>query len=196
MKDLRDFIPKKNEHMQQIPKFSPLYRQNGKKGSDAVKKFVLMFLILTLCVCACAKNEFATGKIVPETEQNNPEEVQPSASGPNVTISAEAVTEKGCTLVIETDYAEGEITTGSMFYIKKDGKKLPALFPDEEIAWTMELYMIAPEITCSINQNWEYLYGDLSAGTYEIVKQIYIELPGGEVETKEISAEFELAYVD
>ncbi len=148
-----------------------------------MKKLLLIFLILAVALCACAK-----GESLPKTENPTPEK-----SEPGVTMTATSVTESGCTVFIETDYADAEITTGSAFYLKKDGEKLPTLFPGDQIAWTMEAYLIAPDSVCSIAQNWEYLYGALPGGTYEIVKTVYIELPDGERITKEVSAEFEFA---
>ncbi len=160
-----------------------------------MKKLVLILLVLVLGLCACAE-EPKSEEALPETEKDQPiEKIYISADEPKVTMHAEAVTEKGCTVFIETDYTDGEITTGSMFYLKKDGEKLKTVIPDEEIAWTMEAYLIAPDTVCSIIQNWEYLYGSLPDGEYEIVKQVYIELPNGERGIKEISAEFGFATV-
>ena len=62
----------------------------------------------------------------------------------------------------------------------------------KDIAWTEETYIIPLNDTMKWEVRWEILYGELSAGTYRIMKNISDFRTTGDYDTAECWAEFEI----
>lgn len=93
-----------------------------------------------------------------------------------LTLTAEDVTTTGLTLICQQSGGtfEGELSTGSPYSLDKlDGAKwvvCDTLIPEEEIAWTMELYLIQEGGSAEWDVDWTNLYGELKPGNYRISK--------------------------
>ena len=93
-----------------------------------------------------------------------------------IRISADKVTPTGLTLVCTQSGGEieGELQTGSMFWLETDGEEgwteVPKLA--ESTAWTSEAWSIPMRSSVKWMINWEAVYGALPAGAYRIGKEI------------------------
>ena len=103
-----------------------------------------------------------------------------------VTLTAKDVTPTGLTLVCTQSGGEskGELQAGSWYNLaKKDGDSwsLVEQRPQEhDVAWTAEAWIIPKEDTVEWQVDWEWLYGELPAGTYRIGKSVDdVEETGG-----------------
>lgn len=115
-----------------------------------------------------------------------------------ITLTAENVTPTGLTIVCTQSDGEptGELQTGSDYILEQltEGawKKVDYLSQEHEIAWTAEAYLIPTEDTVKWEVNWEWLYGELSAGQYRIGKGIMDFRESGDYDTAMHYAEFEI----
>ncbi len=97
-----------------------------------------------------------------------------------ITLTAENVTPTGMTIVCTQSGGGGlgELNTGSWYRIDKlvDGEWMVVDYVYDgsqgELAWTMEAWLINMGGTTAWDVNWEFLYGELSPGTYRIAKKI------------------------
>lgn len=107
-----------------------------------------------------------------------------------ITLETRDVTSSGLTLVCRQSGEEDvyELNTGSFYGIQKlqegqwaDVEYLPQEY---EIAWTSEAWIIQKEGTTEWNINWSWLYGQLPAGEYRMVKPITNFRGPGDYETE------------
>lgn len=90
--------------------------------------------------------------------------------------------------------AKGELTTEQLYWLERWNGTVWELVPTviEDYAWTMEGWVIPKNETTSWKVNWEWLYGELPAGTYRIGKSISdFERPGVS-ESQKYYADFEV----
>ena len=86
------------------------------------------------------------------------------------------MTATGLTLLCEQSGGafEGELSVGAPYSLDMfNGAKwivCDTLIPEEEIAWTMELYLIKEGGSAEWDVDWTSLYGELQPGGYRISK--------------------------
>lgn len=88
----------------------------------------------------------------------------------------------------------GELQTGSWYIVEnwtqEDGWKEMPYVIDGEIGWTAEAWMIPMNSEREWEVNWEWLYGQLPAGTYRIGKEIMDFRSSGDYDTAVYYVEF------
>jgi len=147
----------------------------------ATLAILLVMIILFLSITISEKEERDSQNHVAEDEIVY-SEIQHSALRADndldfgLTLTAEDVTTTGLTLICQQSGGtfEGELSTGSPYSLDKlDGAKwvvCDTLIPEEEIAWTMELYLIQEGGSAEWDVDWTSLYGELQPGSYRISK--------------------------
>ena len=87
-----------------------------------------------------------------------------------------------------------ELYTGSFYVIQKYEKAgwvdVEYLPQEYDIAWTFDAWIIQKEGTTRWDVNWEWLYGELSAGEYRIGKEVMNFRGTGDYDTELVYAEF------
>lgn len=112
-------------------------------------------------------------------------------------LAAQNVTPTGLTLVCTQSgkHPDGEFQTGSFFVLEQlvenQWTAVPAM--DPEIVWTSEAWSIPLEATQYWQVHWEQIYGELSAGTYRIGKDITGSQTLEDSDTSRYYAEFTIA---
>ena len=160
-----------------------------------MKRLVLVALALLTVGCSDAKSE---GKQPFESVSTQTEPAQDLPFGLGVTIAVENLTPTGATLRIEHSGGEvtGDLMTGSAFTLEKlDGNvwlPVESIVPADQIAFTAEAYGPALDGTWEMETNWEYLYGELPAGTYRLGKNIMDFWGTGDYDEQIYYAEFTL----
>ena len=116
-----------------------------------------------------------------------------------ITLILENLTSTGATIKCEQSGGEvtGELETGSWYIVEKwtqmDGwKEVETVIDKQQVGWTSEAYMILADSTSEWNVNWEWLYGELSAGKYRIGKQITDWRAPGDYDTVVYHVPFEI----
>lgn len=113
-----------------------------------------------------------------------------------VALAATDVTPFGMTLVCSQSGGAptGELLTGSEYrlYTKKAGEWAEVPTVISNYAWDMVAYPILLNDSREFELNWEWLYGELPAGTYRIGKEIMDFRESGDYDTKWYYAEFEI----
>ena len=126
--------------------------------------------------------------------ENNHNDEKPNKWG--ITLKADNVTATGLTIVCNHSGGENvvKLNTGSYYVIQKleetgwiDVEYLPQEY---ELAWTSEAWIIQKECTTQWDVNWEWLYGELSAGKYRIGKEIMNFGSTGDFDKEMVYAEF------
>lgn len=125
------------------------------------------------------------------------EQVEVDAEMPDwgISMSVKNVTPTGLTLVCEQSggRSTGKLQTDSFYklVVLSNGTRqdVPCLV---EVAWTEEAYMISMDDTAEWEIAWELLYGELSAGTYRIIKNVTDFRKTGDYDRVQYWAEFEL----
>ena len=141
-----------------------------------MKKFIALVLALVcmLSVVGCASK--ADGDTSNNPSENEIGNVTPNQWG--IVLEADNVTAKGLTIVCIHSGGENvaELNTGSYYVIQKSEKTgwvdVEYLPQEYELTWTSEAWIIQKEGTTQWDVNWEWLYGELSAGEYRIGKEI------------------------
>ena len=162
-----------------------------------MKKLLIFLLALALFAVGCsdAKSE---GKQPFESVSTQTEPAQDLAFNLGVTITVENLTPTGAMLLIKQSGGEvtGELMTGSAFSLEKlDGNiwlPVEPIVPADQIAFTEEAYGPALDGTWEMETNWEYLYGELPAGTYRLGKSIMDFRGTGDYDEQVYFAEFTL----
>lgn len=162
-----------------------------------MKKLLIFLLALALFAVGCSdtKNESAP-PLEGVSAQTEIAEELPFDLG--VTITVENLTPTGATLRIEHSGGKvtGELMTGSAFSLEKlDGNiwlPVEPIVPADQIAFTAEAYGPALDGTWELETNWEYLYGELPAGTYRLGKNIMDFRGTGDYDEQVYFAEFTL----
>ena len=158
------------------------------------KLLAIIFALLMLCACSAEapeepQNEQKTNLTeVPEELQN---EQNTEADEWGIEFYAVNVTSSGADVVFSQSGGNptGELNTGSYYRIEKDGKELPYIIEDD-IAWTMEAYLIMLEDKVNMHVDWSGLYGELEPGEYTIVKNVMDFRGPGDYDSKDYSAKF------
>lgn len=142
------------------------------------KRFILcLALVMMLTLAGCYRANMLDKDALP------PEEVPPTCgevdaeSVPQwgLTFETKDVTPKGMTLVIRQEgdvELTGEINTGAPYGIKmRDGDtwvEVPLI--REDIAWNAVAYLVPTGGELEQNLNWSWMYGELEAGEYLLMK--------------------------
>ena len=153
---------------------------------------VVLALVCMLSIVGC------TTKINGDTSQtpieNNQNNEKPNQWG--IVLEVDNVTANGLTIVCNHSGGENvaELYTGSYYVIQKlektDWVDVEYLPQEYELTWTSEAWIIQKEDTTQWDVNWEWLYGELSAGEYRIGKQIMNFRDTGDYDTEMVYAGF------
>lgn len=135
-----------------------------------MKKYGILCLFLCLLLTACGGSEELADPGVAD---------KPRYAGTDlgVSIACEDVTPTGMTLVFTRSGTAGELITGSYYNLEaftNDGWQAVELL-ERDAAWTSIAYIIEEEGESRFPENWEWLYGELTDGSYRIGKEIYGE---------------------
>ncbi len=118
------------------------------------------------------------------TESNN-------YAGVAMTVDDSTLSNTGISVVVKNE-TEKELTFGEEYTLEKKilGQWYQVMYKPKMIfkpvAWEAIGYPIAPNSERIFEINWEWLYGNLSKGTYRIVKGYIVNYP----ETYNLEAEF------
>ena len=152
---------------------------------------VLAFVCMLSVVGCTPKTDGDTSQ---NPRENEIRDVTPNQWG--VVLEVENVTEKGLTIVCNHSGGESvaELYTGSFYVIQKYEKAgwvdVEYLPQEYDIAWTFDAWIIQKEGTTRWDVNWEWLYGELSAGEYRIGKEVMNFRGTGDYDTELVYAEF------
>lgn len=159
-----------------------------------MKSFIALILVLVCTFSVVGCNSEADGGTSQNSTENKISDAKPNQWG--ITLKAENVTSKGMTIVCTHSGGENtaELYTGSYYVIQKSGKSgwmdVEYLPQEYELAWTSEAWIINKEDTTQWDVDWEWLYGELSAGKYRIGKEIMNSRGSGDFDTEMVYAEF------
>lgn len=117
-----------------------------------------------------------------------------------VTLSVRDVTPTGLTLVFTQSGGAptGELQTGSPFWLEKYvggvWEPVPELPVEDGVgrAWNSIAYLIPMNDSVEREVNWQYLYGEIPAGTYRIGKEIMDFRESGDYDQRNYYAEFSI----
>lgn len=115
-----------------------------------------------------------------------------------INLSADNITPTGLTLICNQSGGQptGDLDTGSPYWLetKTDDQwvTVETLNLKYEIAWTTEAWIIHKNGSTEWNVNWEWLYGELPAGSYRIGKGIMDFRATGDYDTNVYYAYFEI----
>lgn len=115
-----------------------------------------------------------------------------SYSGAAMTIAEDSVTSKGLTLELYY-YGEDEGLTGPWFTLFRfDGdewEELPDIV-EENVFWYSIAYIVEKNHPCEMKINWEWLFGELPAGRYLVVKEFMNSRGPGDHDDYHLACEF------
>ena len=112
-----------------------------------------------------------------------------------VTLSVKNVSPDGATIVFSQTNGNvtGNLQTGYGYRIlKADGNEEWIDVNDEETEWPEATVFIQKEGETEFSLYWGWLYGELPAGMYRIVKEVMDQTEDGMTEKYEVYAEFEI----
>lgn len=115
-----------------------------------------------------------------------------------ITLSVKNVTSTGLTILCTQSGGEamGELQTGSWYILERlteAGWTEVEWAPQEyDVAWTAEAWIIPKDGSVEWEVDWEWLYGELSPGTYRIGKSVDDFRETGDYDTQNFYAEFEI----
>lgn len=146
---------------------------------------LLMLLALVLPLAGCAQAQ----KAIPDTS-NDPW---------GLVLTASNVKPTGCSLTFTQSGGEeitGTLEYGSYFSVEReeDGawSRVPYIPSDHARAWNDIAYPIPMDSSESVELEWDWLYGELPAGHYRIVKSIMDFREPGNFDNRDYYAEFEI----
>ena len=113
-----------------------------------------------------------------------------------INLTEENITPTGLTIVCSQSDVDvnGELSTGSYYSLSKyeDGEWIEIPYAIEgEIGWTSEAWNILMDDVVKWDVDWNWLYGELEAGTYRIRKSIMYTQPGS-LETATYYVKFDI----
>ena len=162
------------------------------------KRFILcLALAMMLTLAGCYRANMLDKEALP------PEEVPPACgevdaeSVPQwgLTFETKDVTPKGMTLVIRQEGGvelTGEINTGDPYGLKmREGDtwvEVPLI--REDIAWNAVAYLVPTGGELEQNLNWSWMYGELEAGEYLLMKSFMDFRATGDYDTFTFSVPF------
>lgn len=132
------------------------------------------------------------------SESSLPASGQEGEADWGITLSVENATPTGLTLVISQSGGAptGELQFGSQFWLEvwedDSWQAVPEVPSDVDRAWTAEAYLIPMEGSTEQELGWDYLYGELSPGTYRICKEVMDFRETGDWDTEVYWAVFAL----
>jgi len=153
-----------------------------------------------------------SGNKEPDTEEQNGEEetnmgiigvchtssTNASADEWGLKLTAMDISQTGLTLVA-TNWNDEEgctLETGSYFLLERysDGKweEVEMLIEKDDLAWTEEAWTLEEEGNTEWEVDWNWLYGELPAGSYRIGKEMMYFRGTGDVDKKMYYANFDL----
>lgn len=113
-----------------------------------------------------------------------------------LTLTAENVTQKGCTLRFTQlgGTLEGNLQTGPAYHIEKlsDDGKWEAVEPKQVLVWNHVAYLIPENEIYETQVDWTYGYGLLPPGSYRIAKEVADFKTGHEYKPETYYAYFDL----
>ena len=149
--------------------------------------FCVLLLLCLLALSACGPTPAAPGSAGPS---------EPSPDW-GLTLAAQDVTSTGMTLVCTQSGGTptGELQTGSEYTLLRlqNGVWEPLPYVAENVAWTMEAYMIVPGQTSEWTICWEGVYGSLPPGSYRIGKSFQDFRAPGDFDSATFYADFAVA---
>lgn len=150
-------------------------------------KILAVSLIVCIAIIACT----AYITIVGNNKENN--NVENPLDGVVLEIKENTLTNKGFTLMIK-NVAQNDYDYGSPYQIEKkvkDNWEPMTDILDGKYGWTMEPRMLKRNSTNEEEIQWLWLYGELSAGDYRVIKDFaYSPSPGITREYYQLSVEF------
>lgn len=159
-----------------------------------MKNIIALILVLVCMFSVVGCSSEADGSTSQNSIENKISDAKPNQWG--ISLKAENVTSKGMTIVCTHSGGENtaKLNTGSYYVIQKSGKSgwadVEYLPQEYQLVWTSEAWIIQKEGTTQWDVNWEWLYGELSAGKYRIGKEIYNFRDSGDFDTEMVYAEF------
>ncbi len=133
-----------------------------------------------------------------ETKENTESIKNSETDAWGIELTATNVTPTGMTLICNQlgGQPTGDLQTGSPYWleikINDQWTLVETVKTEYDIAWTSEAWMIAKNGSTEWNVNWEWLYGELSAGSYRIWKEIMDFRASGDYDTNAYYAYFEV----
>lgn len=113
----------------------------------------------------------------------------------DMSIKEGTLTKTGATIII-TDHNPNQIIYGTSFYIEKyvnnNWEKIALI--NDNYAFNYMAYFVDEKGILELEQNWEYMYGELDKGIYRIVKDVAFssDIPITSEDTYYIWTEFEI----
>lgn len=176
--------------------------QNGGRGKTMKKLLLLTCCFLALCGCMrkeetpAQSGEASQPVLSMQEEQTSLEDGEGSVSEWGLTFTVRDATPTGATLVWEQSGGSptGELETGSDFFLERleDGEWEAVPYIDPNVAWTAEGYLVPMGETVEKAVNWEWIYGELSAGEYRVCKDFMDFRETADYDTKTLRAPFVL----
>ena len=114
-----------------------------------------------------------------------------------IQLTVENITPTGLTIVCSQSDVDvnGELFAGTYYSLSKyeDGewKEVNYLLQEDEICWTDEAWNIPMDDVVKWDVDWNWLYGEMEAGTYRISKSIMNTVPGN-LETATYDVKFDI----
>ena len=142
-----------------------------------MKKFLtlVLTLLIVLSLAGCYRANMLDKDALPPEEELTAQTEKTGAPQWGITMEAKDVTPKGMTLVIHQEggvEVTGEINTGDPYALYRlEGDvwmEVPMIRDD--IAWNAIAYLIPFGGELEQELNWSWMYGDLPAGEYKLVK--------------------------
>ena len=144
---------------------------------------ILLCTIFSLTISGCTRDE----KI---NENFEPTEID----GISMAIKENSLTNEEATVIIKDTNGKGTYVYGNSFRIdkKENNNWVTPKETGENCGFDLIAYYVNDEGILELKQNWECMYGSLDAGTYRLVKDIFLEsdTPSTEINKKYISVEF------
>jgi len=155
-----------------------------------MKKTLVLLVVVFISIALSGCNNQNT-KITMMSYEIDEYEVN-NYSDASMVILDESITSKGLSLEFYY-YGEDEGTTGTWYsiLIYEDDKwnGLPYIV-DGDIVWTTIAYIVEKNQASQMAIDWEWLYGELSAGRYLIVKQFANHRGPGDFDNYYLACEF------
>ncbi|MBN2878047.1 MAG: hypothetical protein JXN65_00250 [Clostridia bacterium] len=138
-----------------------------------IRILILILCLLLLASCDIGKvNRFSVGNNV--NVEKSTKDIQNSNNNIVMTILENTLTTNGANLSIRNE-GNQDISFGSQYFIQVliDDSWYDIIIP--QVDWTMELITLEPGQEQTFELNWSSVYGNLSTGTYRIVKEYRAE---------------------
>ena len=157
-----------------------------------MKKWLLAILALMLVVVLVACDKQPEGDSLAELSNAGDDEGFPDWG---LTLSVKDVTPSGLTLVCTQSGGEpsGDLQTGTdykLIVLKEVWEEVPTII--ENYGWDSLAYMISANDVTEFEYNWGWLYGELTPGTYRMVKGFMDFRGSGDYDNFDYWVEFEI----